>query len=187
MRELPVLLKEQGLQQRCDGGWKRPSTLCEAAAPSASLDHLEPWGAPTQRRLGSVEAGGRLSSPPSVAPMRGLLCSTTRCEKLQRSAGAMLQPFVRAAQLLKGGGKGKKGGALLGGLELSSEEAGLLNRNTQMLLRHLSPHGAPAPPPFAEQTGGEVDGLCIVPTKPKPVLNTFFLNVLKPETQRCST
>ena len=62
----------------------------------------------------------------------------------------MLQPFVRASQLLKGGGKGKKGGLLLGGLELSSEETGLLNRNTQMLLRHLS-HTPPHP---AEQTGG---------------------------------
>ena len=67
-----------------------------------------------------------------------------RCEQLQRAVGGMLQPFVRASQMLKGGGKSKKGGMLLGGLELSSEEASLLHRNTQLLLRHLSPGAAEA-------------------------------------------
>jgi len=65
------------------------------------------------------------------------------CDGLQHSIGAMLQPFVRAAMLLKGSGKGKRGGMAIEGLELSSEEASLVNRNMQLLLRHLSPSPTP--------------------------------------------
>jgi len=84
------------------------------------------------------------------------------CDELQLSIGAMLHPFVLAALLLKGSGKGKRGGVIIEGLDLSSEEASLVNRSMTLLLRHLSPP--------KEGTSAQVDGSSECPPVPRDLL-----------------
>ena len=99
VRQLPLLLKEQALQQRCD----RLQRLVGGM--------LQPFVRASQVRLHAY----------SVCAARVHSCVVRLAT--QRAHSPRAAPRT-ASQLLKGGGKSKKGGVLLGGLELSSEEEG---------------------------------------------------------------